>query len=64
MSNFDLTFCKVYIYAKGRPGINLGASQESCAHPTVYQGVQSCGLSNFEVHENSVFVREKENLQL
>ena len=34
MSNFDLTFCKVYIYAKGWPGINLGASHESCAHPT------------------------------
>ena len=29
MSNFDLTFCKVYIYmndyAKGWPGIDLGA---------------------------------------
>ena len=38
MSNFDLTFFKVYIYAKGWPDTNLGASQESCAHPTV----QSC----------------------
>ena len=37
MSNFDLTFCKVYIYAKGWPGINLGASHESCAHPTIYK---------------------------
>ena len=37
MSNFDLTFCKVYIYAKGRPGINLGASHESCAHPIEYR---------------------------
>ena len=35
MSNFDLTFCKVYIYAKGCPGINLGAWHESCAHPTL-----------------------------
>ena len=25
MSNFDQTFCKVYIYAKGWPGIDLGA---------------------------------------
>ena len=37
MSNFDLTFFKVYIYAKGRPDINLGASHESCAHPNKYQ---------------------------
>ena len=36
MSNFDLTFCKVYIYAKGWPGINLGASHESCTHPIEY----------------------------
>ena len=36
MSNFDLTFCKVYIYAKGCPGINLGAWHESCAHPIIY----------------------------
>ena len=36
MSNFDLTFFKVYIYAKGWPVINLGASHESCAHPTAY----------------------------
>ena len=35
MSNFDLTFCKVYIYAKGWPGINLGAWHESCSHPNV-----------------------------
>ena len=34
ISNFDLTFCKVYIYAKGWPGINLGASHESGTHPT------------------------------
>ena len=34
MSNFDLTFCKVYVYAKGWPGINLGASHESGTHPT------------------------------
>ena len=33
MSNFDLTFCKVYIYAKGWPGINLGARHESWTHP-------------------------------
>ena len=40
MSNFDLTFCKVYIYAKGWPGINFGASHESCAHPnTDGQGI-------------------------
>ena len=36
MSKFDLTFFKVYIYAKGWPGINLRASHESCAHPSVY----------------------------
>ena len=35
MSNFDLTFFKVYIYAKGWPVINLGASHESCAHPSI-----------------------------
>ena len=35
MSNFDLTFFKEYIYAKGWPDINLGASHESCAHPNV-----------------------------
>ena len=35
MSNFDLTFCKVYNYAKGWPGIKLGASHEYCAHPTI-----------------------------
>ena len=26
----------MYIYAKGWPGINLGAWHESCAHPTSY----------------------------
>ena len=36
MSNFDLTFCKVYIYAKGWPGINLEASHESCTQPIIY----------------------------
>ena len=35
MSNFVLTFYKKYIYAKGWPGINLGASHESCAHPNI-----------------------------
>ena len=35
MSKFDLTFCKVYIYARGWPGINLGASHESCTHPNI-----------------------------
>ena len=34
MSNFDLTFCKVYHYAKGWPGIDLGASHESATHPS------------------------------
>ena len=41
MSNFDLTFCKVYIYAKGWPGINLGAWHESCAHPSLYVNISS-----------------------
>ena len=36
MSNFDLTFCKVYVNVKGWPGINLGASHESGTHPTKY----------------------------
>ena len=36
MSNFDLTFCKVHIYAERWPGINLGASHESCVHPNVH----------------------------
>ena len=36
MLDFDLTFCKVYIYAKGWPGIDLGASHESCTHPNTY----------------------------
>ena len=36
MSNSVLTFCKVYSYAKGWPGIDLGASHESCAHPSIY----------------------------
>ena len=36
MSNFDLTFFKVYIYAKGWPGINLGAWHESWTHSIVY----------------------------
>ena len=36
MSNFDLTFYKLYIYAKGWSGINLGASHESCIHPSTY----------------------------
>ena len=35
MSNFDLTFFKVYIYAKEWPVIDLGASHESCAHPNL-----------------------------
>ena len=26
----------MYIYAKGWPGINLGASHESCAHPAIH----------------------------
>ena len=38
MSNFNLTFCKVYICTKEWPGINLVASHESCAHPTKYAG--------------------------
>ena len=41
MTNFVLTFCKVYIYAKGWPVINLGASYESCAHPTAQQVLPS-----------------------
>ena len=36
MSNFDLNFCKVYVYAKGWPGINLGASLKSCAHSSLH----------------------------
>ena len=36
MSNFDSSFCKVYISTKGWPGIDLGASHESCAHPNTY----------------------------
>ena len=36
MSNFDLTFFKVYIYAKGWPVTNLVASHESCAHLDTY----------------------------
>ena len=36
MLNFDITFFKEYIYAKGWPDINLGASHESCAHPSLY----------------------------
>ena len=36
MSNFDLSFFKVYIYAKGWPDINLGASHESYANPNTY----------------------------
>ena len=35
MSNFYLTFCKVYIYAKEWPGIYLGASHESSTHPSI-----------------------------
>ena len=41
MSNFDLTFCKVYVYAKGWPGINLGASHEFGTHPRLYTSFQS-----------------------
>ena len=26
----------MYIYAKGWPGIDLGASHESCTHPNTY----------------------------
>ena len=40
MSKFDLTFCKVYIYARGWPGINLGASHESCTHSSKYLHVR------------------------
>ena len=36
MSNFDVTLFKEYIYAEGGPDINLGASHESCAHPSRY----------------------------
>ena len=36
MSNFDLTFCKVYVNVKGWPGINLGASHESGTYPNMY----------------------------
>ena len=41
MSNFDITFCKVYVYAKGCPGIDLGASHESGTHPTTYVPLQN-----------------------
>ena len=44
MSNFDLTFCKVYIHAKGWPGINLGASHESCTQPSTYD-VNAAGIN-------------------
>ena len=36
MSNSDLTFCKVYIYAKEWPSFNLGALHEPCTHPTLH----------------------------
>ena len=36
MSNFDLTFSKMYIYAKWWPGINLEASHESCTQANIY----------------------------
>ena len=32
---FDLTSCKVYVYAKGCPGHNVGALHESCTLPTL-----------------------------
>ena len=39
-------FVQVYIYAKGLPGINLGASHESCAHPSGYKSLKFCLCSN------------------
>ena len=41
MSDFDLTFCKVHIYAKGWPGINLEASHEFCIHPSLHMIAES-----------------------
>ena len=35
-NEFFSYFGKVYIYAKGWPGINLGASHESGTHPNIY----------------------------
>ena len=42
MSNFDLTFYKVYLYGKGLPGINLKAGHESCTHPNIEEANQIC----------------------
>ena len=36
---FDLTFRKMYIYAKGWPGINLDAWHESCTHPIIHRNL-------------------------
>ena len=44
MSNFDLTFCKVYVDAKGWPGINFGASLESGSHLTLYSRITPSNL--------------------
>ena len=62
MSNFDLTFCKVYIYAKGWPGINLGAWHESCAHPninTLSTLIQSLARNN---HRHTLCKKLDQNL--
>ena len=53
MSNFDLTFCKVYVYAKGMPGINLGASHESCAHPGMTQNMDMTAMDKIFI-SNSI----------
>ena len=63
MSNFDLTFCKVYIYAKGWPGINLGASHESCAHPSVQAPLAQIrvrpGSNHFKILFNGLFAGQQ-----
>ena len=54
MSKFDLTFCKVYIYARGWPGINLGASHESCTHSTKYLHSKSILIVIYLTHITEV----------
>ena len=64
MSNFDLTFCKVYIYAKGWPGINLGASNESCTHLKMQCMECVCAYPLIDVLGNTHKTTSFQNLHL
>ena len=51
--NFDIALCKVYIYAKGWPDINLGVGHESCTNSITYLHKRFYTFYSFNVRQQS-----------